>query len=134
MAEKSPPPPTQHPIGNQRNGQNPFTNPVVVAAFIGLVGVLLTSIIGPIIIDRFKATPTPTMPVTPTISANGFVCPNEEACIKGNVDPDTNDQIYHFPGCKYYEQTIINESKGEKYFTTAAEAEAAGWRKALNCP
>ncbi|MDD5527936.1 MAG: thermonuclease family protein [Patescibacteria group bacterium] len=53
--------------------------------------------------------------------------------IKGNIG-STGDKIYHLPGCPYYNQTVIDESKGEKWFCTEAEALAAGWRKAKNCP
>ena len=30
-------------------------------------------------------------------------------------------------------KTTIDESRGEKWFCTEAEAQTAGWRKALNC-
>jgi hypothetical protein len=61
------------------------------------------------------------------------VCPGGERCIKGNIG-DNREKIYHFPGCPNYGTTQINESAGERWFATAAEAEAAGWRKAQNCP
>lgn len=47
--------------------------------------------------------------------------------IKGNIS--RNGRIYHVPGGKYYERTKINQSKGEQYFCTEAEAAAAGWRR-----
>lgn len=37
-------------------------------------------------------------------------------------------QVYHVPGGAFYERTVIELDKGERYFCTAAEAEAAGWR------
>lgn len=37
-------------------------------------------------------------------------------------------QVYHVPGGAYYERTVIELDKGERYFCTAAEAQAAGWR------
>lgn len=37
-------------------------------------------------------------------------------------------------GCGSYNQTKIDEGAGERWFTSSAEAEAAGWRKAGNCP
>ncbi|PIP24475.1 MAG: nuclease [Candidatus Moranbacteria bacterium CG_4_9_14_3_um_filter_40_7] len=56
------------------------------------------------------------------------------ACdIKGNIST-SNEKIYHLPGCGSYAKTTIDESRGEKMFCTEAEAQAAGWRKALNCP
>lgn len=53
--------------------------------------------------------------------------------IKGNIN-SKKEKIYHLPGCTYYKNTIIDEANGEKWFCTEAEAVAAGWRKAGNCP
>ena len=46
--------------------------------------------------------------------------------IKGNISQ--NGRIYHVPGNLSYEQTKIDESKGERRFCTEAEAREAGWR------
>lgn len=51
--------------------------------------------------------------------------------IKGNI---STEKIYHLPGCGSYDKTVIDESKGERWFCTEPEATAAGWRKAKNCP
>ena len=48
--------------------------------------------------------------------------------IKGNLSD--NGRIYHVPGQRYYDQTIITPAKGERWFCTEAEAKAAGWRRA----
>ena len=79
------------------------------------------------------AAPTRVAP-TPTVARTvaGYVCPGGERCIKGNIND--NQKIYHFPGCPNYAATKIDESQGERWFATAAEAQAAGWRKAQNCP
>ena len=53
--------------------------------------------------------------------------------IKGNISA-SGEKIYHVPGCGSYSKTVIDESRGEKMFCTEAEAQTAGWRKALNCP
>lgn len=47
--------------------------------------------------------------------------------IKGNIN-SKGDRIYHVPGSRSYGATRINESKGERWFCSAAEAKAAGWR------
>jgi hypothetical protein len=47
--------------------------------------------------------------------------------IKGNIN-SRGERIYHVPGQKYYAETQINESSGERWFCTEAEARAAGWR------
>ncbi len=46
--------------------------------------------------------------------------------VKGNISQ--NGKIYHLPGSPSYDQTKINESKGERWFCSEAEARAAGWR------
>lgn len=49
--------------------------------------------------------------------------------IKGNINFNTGEKIYHLPGQKYYNSTKINEAAGERWFCTEEEAIAAGWRK-----
>ena len=48
--------------------------------------------------------------------------------IKGNVSG--SGRIYHLPGTSHYAATTIDESKGERWFCSPEEAEAAGWRPA----
>ena len=60
----------------------------------------------------------------------GYSC---DACIKGNINSQ-GQQIYHFPGCEAYQKTGIDLDRGERYFSSEAEARAAGWRRAGNCP
>ena len=56
--------------------------------------------------------------------------PTERDCvIKGNVSAK-GVRIYHSPGQRDYDRTRISEEKGERWFCSAAEAEAAGWRAA----
>ncbi len=50
--------------------------------------------------------------------------------IKGNIGAD-GERIYHVPGGYYYGQTRIEESAGERWFCSEAEARAAGWRPSL---
>lgn len=50
------------------------------------------------------------------------------ACnIKGNIS-SSGEKIYHQQNQKYYNSTVVDTSKGEKYFCSPAEAEAAGFR------
>ncbi len=48
--------------------------------------------------------------------------------IKGNVTE--HGQIYHMPWSPWYGKVKIEETKGERWFCTEAEAIAAGWRPA----
>lgn len=49
--------------------------------------------------------------------------------IKGNISYYGGKKIYHVPGQKYYDETIINEAMGERWFCSEEEAQAAGWRR-----
>lgn len=51
--------------------------------------------------------------------------------IKGNISRNGN-RIYHVTGQKAYDKTKITEGKGERWFCTEDEAQAAGWRRARN--
>jgi micrococcal nuclease len=53
----------------------------------------------------------------------------EEAVIKGNISQNTGEKIYHVPGGDFYDDTVVNEAAGERWFCREAEAVAAGWRK-----
>ena len=48
--------------------------------------------------------------------------------IKGNISA-SGERIYHLPGGAYYDATKIDPAKGERWFCSEAEAQAAGWRK-----
>ncbi|ODT69056.1 MAG: nuclease [Pelagibacterium sp. SCN 63-23] len=59
---------------------------------------------------------------TPAFAQSG------ECRIKGNVSTK-GERIYHVPGQKYYDDTRIQSSHGERWFCSEAEARAAGWRR-----
>ena len=71
-------------------------------------------------------TQTTTTPTTTTTPVNTTA----KCVIKGNISSN-GEKIYHMPGQRYYDKTIINESYGERWFCTEEEAVAAGWRKSL---
>lgn len=48
--------------------------------------------------------------------------------IKGNIS-SKGERIYHVPGGRFHERTRIDASKGERWFCSEAEAQAAGWRQ-----
>jgi len=60
--------------------------------------------------------------------AAGCATPQAGCRIKGNISA-SGEKIYHVPGGKFYDQTVIEPEKGERWFCTEAEAAAAGWRK-----
>ncbi len=59
-------------------------------------------------------------------TANTAACSNP--MIKGNISQTTGEKIYHKPGDRYYKATVIDASKGERWFCTDKEAQDAGWR------
>lgn len=54
--------------------------------------------------------------------------PHGNCLIKGNISP--GGRIYHVPGSDSYDETRIDEARGERWFCTEAEAREAGWRPA----
>ncbi len=55
------------------------------------------------------------------------VAPPDPNCpIKGNIS--ANGRIYHTPSSRWYDRTVIDLSKGERWFCSEREALDAGWR------
>lgn len=50
--------------------------------------------------------------------------------IRGNAP----QMIYHLPECPSYYAVIMRKEEGDRLFKSQAEAEAAGFHKAKNCP
>lgn len=57
-----------------------------------------------------------------------------DCIIKGNISEKGYGKTYLVPGCDNYNRVKIDPKKGEAYFCTEEEAQAAGFRKATNCP
>ncbi len=72
--------------------------------------------------DRAQ-TPSADVVSSPPPAADGCRHPD----IKGNINRK-GERIYHVPGSRSYDETIIDESKGERWFCTEQEARSAGWR------
>lgn len=54
--------------------------------------------------------------------------PSADCNIKGNISSG-GEKIYHMSGQQFYDKTVIDTSKGEKWFCTEEEATGAGWRR-----
>ncbi|WP_287183130.1 hypothetical protein [Mesorhizobium sp.] len=48
--------------------------------------------------------------------------------IKGNIS-NKGVRIYHLPGQRFYNETVISPANGERMFCSEDEARAAGWRR-----
>jgi micrococcal nuclease len=68
-----------------------------------------------------RASPLPTPQTTSA--------PPPGCLIKGNISAD-GEKIYHVPGGRSYDRTVIDLSRGERWFCSEQEAQAAGWRRA----
>lgn len=91
-------------------------------AFIGNAGKTPTKIPSPS--PTVQSSPTPRSPESTTSSTT-----KKPGCeIKGNIS-SSGERIYHMPGQRFYDKTVISESAGERWFCTEDEAIAAGWRK-----
>jgi hypothetical protein len=55
---------------------------------------------------------------------------NSYPCIKCNINPQTNERIYHLPFDQQYDNTRIDTSKGERWAKTVSEAELYDFRRA----
>lgn len=61
--------------------------------------------------------------------AVGRIPPDRHCAIKGNISAQ-GVHIFHMPGQRDYERTGIRTKRGERWFCSRAEAQAAGWRAA----
>ncbi|WP_028955843.1 thermonuclease family protein [Sulfitobacter sp. 20_GPM-1509m] len=62
------------------------------------------------------------------LRTKGRSAPDPACVIKGNISK--NGRIFHVPGQEFYDRTGIDTARGERWFCSAAEAQAAGWRPA----
>ena len=61
-------------------------------------------------------------------AANTAPAADGSCVLKGNIS--SSGRIVHSPGDHSYAKTRINEARGERWFCTLADAQAAGWRPA----
>jgi hypothetical protein len=134
LATSTRPADTSTPIPSATATSSPSTTPVIPTRTATIVRPTSTPA-APVRLATVALTQPPAATSTriPPASGGGYVCPGGERCIKGNIS-SSGEKIYHYPGCGSYTQTKITESAGERWFASAAEAEAAGWRRAGNCP
>ena len=73
---------------------------------------------------------TPTQRPTATVIPTSTHTPVPEDCrIKGNINMETGERVYHTPDSPWYARTEIDTDTGERWFCTEQEATDAGWRE-----
>ena len=75
------------------------------------------------VLVAMEFSPSTTPPIIASVTKSACV-------IKGNISYNTGRKLYHLPGMEDYENTVIDFSRGERWFCTEAEAIEAGWQKA----
>ncbi len=115
--QTAPKPPTLRPVAQ----------PTQTATPLPTVKPTLTSARPSPTAPRTQASPTPLAPA-PAGCPQGCANPPPNCYIKGNIS-SSGEKIYHVPGGRYYDATVINPDAGERWFCTEAEAVANGWRK-----
>lgn len=74
-----------------------------------------------------RRSPAPIASITPAPIASTV---KPDCVVKGNISISTGARLYHVPGMRDYGGTIIDPSKGERWFCSESEAVAAGWQRA----
>ncbi|RUZ73833.1 hypothetical protein EN943_25975 [Mesorhizobium sp. M7A.F.Ca.US.006.01.1.1] len=65
----------------------------------------------------------------PTVHRQGGGISALSGCAtKGNISV-AGERIYHMPGQRHYNETVVNSAKGERWFCSQWQAWWAGWRK-----
>ena len=59
--------------------------------------------------------------------------PNPRCPIKGNIEKHYRHKIYHLPGCSGYNTVVVERDRGERWFCSEAEAQAAGFHRSEKC-
>ncbi len=71
------------------------------------------------------------MQFSPSRSPTPIAAITKPGCVvKGNISIATGAKLYHVLGMEDYDGTIIDSSKGERWFCSESEAVAAGWHRA----
>ncbi len=121
--------PSEHDLPRRTRWLEALHSPLGVA-LIGGAFTLAATVLG-VWLSRPAAAPAPTLAASDA-PAPAYACPQRTPCIKANVS--STGRLYHLPGCSSYPRVTIDTSRGEAFFATSAEAEAAGFRRARNCP
>ncbi|MAG12494.1 hypothetical protein CL630_01645 [bacterium] len=68
-----------------------------------------------------------------SLREQGSEAPNKDCIIKGNISEKAYGRLYFLEGCPNYNRIKIDPRKGEQWFCTEKEAEAAGFTRSASC-
>lgn len=98
------------------------------AAKLGIWSARCAAVVPPVVGTKPTTATKPTVAPRPFTNTGPTPKATTGSCtIKGNIS-SKGEKIYHVPGQRHYEKTVITPSKGERWFCTEAEARSAGWR------
>lgn len=64
----------------------------------------------------------------------GSICTQDINIVNPKCNIKGNNNLYHYPGCGQYNNTIVQLYLGDRWFCSNTEAEKAGYTKAQLCP
>lgn len=80
--------------------------------------------------QNFVGGTLPARPGSPSGSGGGCEFSGSDTpVIKGNVDQQSGELLYHVPGSLFYSTTVVEPGQGDRWFCTEAEAQALGWKR-----
>ena len=114
----------------QKVTRKPFKSDIQkVLTFLFVIGLGFSGI--RFVFERFLTAKNQAVnPLVTSVANTPNVSPQPNCNIKGNISLNSGIKFYHLLGMEDYDTTRIEESKGERWFCTEAEAISSGWRKA----
>jgi len=114
----------------QKVTRKPFKSDIQkVLTFLFVIGLGFSGI--RFVFERFLTAKNQAVnPLVTSVANTPNVSPQSNCNIKGNISLNSGSKFYHLLGMEDYDTTRIEESKGERWFCTEAEAISSGWRKA----
>lgn len=104
---------------------------IAAALVLNPPGDLPVTAAAPVVATTAAAAPIEAQPNAFTCVGGCAIPPDPSCAIKGNVN-SKKELIYHMPGWRDYNRTDIKPEEGDRWFCTAEEAQAAGFRAPQN--
>ena len=103
------------PKSHNKKQKKIVSKKVKIWIVIAMASILVGSVVGYLLYQRYQ-------------SEEALKPKCDNPIVKGNISYKTSVKIYHLPGERLYDKTIIDTSAGERMFCTEQDAKDAGWR------